>query len=198
MELKVFLFANFKRLAEKMITFRLSTQEELKFIQNAIDKLFGEKIAEKFIQNKHLIIGEGKWKEIFLVSDKMITILEAMANKKQPYSLGMQIGELDKNKKFKLSLEAVFEIVKFTSHLIKLTAKGAQTILYGRNISFSQVDKICYDDAKEGDYTILLDENGFPIGLGKILHDLAKMQLIRFKICIKNIIDLGWYLRKGE
>lgn len=180
-----------------MIRFRLSTHEELKFIQNAIDNLFGEKIADKFIQNKHLIIGEGKWKEIFLVSDKMIKILEAIADKKQPYSLGMQIGELDKNKKFKLSLEAVFEIVKYTTHLIKLTAKGAQTILYGRNISFSQVDKICYN-AKEGDYTILLDENGFPIGLGKILHDLAKMQLNRFKICIKNIIDLGWYLRKGE
>ncbi len=197
MELKGFLFANSKRIVEKMIKFRLSTHEELKFIQNAIDNLFGEKIADKFIQNKHLIIGEGKWKEIFLVSDKMIKILEAIANKKQPYSLGMQIGELDKNKKFKLSLEAVFEIVKYTTHLIKLTAKGAQTILYGRNISFSQVDKICYD-AKEGDYTILLDENGFPIGLGKILHDLAKMQLNRFKICIKNIIDLGWYLRKGE
>ena len=180
-----------------MIMFRLSTHEELKFIQNAIDKLFGEKIAEKFIQNKHLIIGEGKWKEIFLVSDKMIKIVEAIADKKQPYSLGMQIGELDKNKKFKLSLEAVFEIVKFTSHKIQLTAKGAQTILYGRNISFSAVDKICYE-ARKGDYAILLDENGFPIGLGKILHDFAKMQLNRFKICIKNIIDLGWYLRKGE
>ena len=161
-----------------------------------IDNLFGEKIAEKFIQNKHLIIGEGKWKEIFLVSDRMITILEAIADKKQPYSIGMQIGELDKNKKFKLSLEAVFEIVKFTSHKIQLTAKGAQTILYGRNISFSAVDKIY--KAKKGDYAILLDENGFPIGVGKILYDLAKMQLNRFKICIKNIIDLGWYLRKGE
>jgi ribosome biogenesis protein Nip4 len=197
MELKGFLFANFKRIAEKMITFRLSTQEELKFIQNAIDKLFCEKIAEKFIHNKHLIIGEGRWKEIFLVSDKMIKILESIADKKQPYSLGMQIGELDKNKKFKLSLEAVFEIVNFTSHKIQLTAKGAQTILYGRNISFSAVDKICYK-ARKGDYAILLDENGFPIGLGKILHDFAKMQQNRFKICIKNIIDLGWYLRKGK
>ena len=176
--------------------FRRSTHEELKFIQIAIANLFGEKIAEKVIQNKHLIIGEGKWKEIFLISDKMIKILEAIADKKQPYSLGMQIGELDKNKKFKLSLEAVFEIGKFTSKRIQLTAKGAQTILYGRNISFSAVDKIY--KAKKGDYAILLDENGFPIGLGKILHDFAKMQLNRFKICIKNIIDLGWYLRKGE
>jgi ribosome biogenesis protein Nip4 len=197
MELKGFLFANFKRIAEKMIKFRLSTHEELKFIQNAIDNLFGEKIAEKFIQNKHLIIGEGKWKEIFLVSDRMITILEAITDKKQPYSIGMQIGELDKNKKFKLSLEAVFEIVKFTSHKIQLTAKGSQTILYGRNISFSAIDKICYK-ARKGDYAILLDENGFPIGLGKILHDFAKMQRNRFKTCIKNMIDLGWYLRKGE
>ncbi len=180
-----------------MIMFRLSTHKELKFVQNAIDNLFGEKIAEKFIQNKHLIIGEGKWKEIFVVSDKMITILKAIADKKQPYSLGMQIGELDKNKKFKLSLEAVFEIVKYTSHKIQLSAKGAQTILYGRNISFSAVDKIYYK-AKKGDYAILLDENGFPIGLGKILHDFAKMQQNQFKICIKNIIDLGWYLRKGE
>ena len=180
-----------------MIKFRYSTQEEHKLIQNAIDRLFGEKIADKLIQNKHLIIGEGKWKEIFLISDKMIKILEAIADKKQPYSLGMQIGELDKNKKFKLSLEAVFEIVKFTSHKIQLTAKGAQTILYGRNISFSQVDKICYN-ARKGDYVILLDENGFPIGLGKILHDLTKMQQDKFKICIKNIMDLGWYLRKGK
>ena len=180
-----------------MIKFRYSTQEEHKLIQNAIDRLFGEKIADKLIQNKHLIIGEGKWKEIFLISDKMIKILEAIAEKKQPYSLGMQIGELDKNKKFKLSLETVFEIGKFTSKRIQLTTKGAQTILYGRNISFSAIDKILYE-AKKGDYAILLDENGFPIGLGKILRDLSKMQQNQFKICIKNIMDLGWYLRKGE
>jgi ribosome biogenesis protein Nip4 len=180
-----------------MIKFRHSTQEEHKLIQNAIDRLFGEKIAGQFIQNKHLIIGEGKWKEIFLVSDKMINILEAIADKKQPYSLGMQIGELDKNKKFKLSLEAVFELDKFTSKRIQLTTKGAQTILYGRNISFSAIDKILYE-TKKGDYIILLDENGFPIGVGKILHDLSKMQQNQFKICIKNIMDLGWYLRKGK
>ena len=179
-----------------MIKFRLSTQKEYKLVQNAIDKLFGEEIANNFIRNQQLIIGEGKWKEIFLVSDKMTQILHAIVDKKQPYSLGMQIGELDKNKKFKLSLEAVFEIGKFTSKRIHLTAKGAQTILYGRNISLSAVDKIDYE-ARKGDYAILLDENGFPIGLGKILHDLAKMQSNQFKICIKNITDLGWYLRKG-
>jgi ribosome biogenesis protein Nip4 len=182
-----------------MIVFRILTDGEVKLIQSALDGLFGENITKKLIQYKKLIVAEGKWTEIFLVSTELLEIFKKIHDKKQPYFLGLFLGEL-RNKRFKLSLEAVFEIANFTSHKIQLTMKGAQKLLYGRDITFSDIDinKIWYD-ARKGDYAILLDENGFPIGLGKILHDFAKMQKKPSnKICIKNIIDRGWYLRKGK
>ncbi|MFX1518905.1 MAG: NIP7 N-terminal domain-related protein [Promethearchaeota archaeon] len=179
-----------------MITSRRSTEEEIKLIKNYIDKLFGKNVAEKIIQNKNVIVAKGQWAEIFLVSHELFEVFERIHDKKKPYFLGLFLGEL-RNKRFKLSLEAVFEIANFTSHKIQLTMKGAQKLLYGRDISFSAIDKTWYD-ARKGDYAILLDENGFPIGLGKILHDFATMQKKSSKICIKNIIDRGWYLRKGQ
>jgi ribosome biogenesis protein Nip4 len=180
-----------------MIIFRLSTSEEFNLVKDAIDSLFGEKVADYLIQNKKLIIGEGKWKEVFLVSDELFVLFDTIIDKKQPYSLGMQLGDLDKSKKFKLSLEGLFEVAKYTSHKIKLTEHGTQHLTYGRDLPFSATEKLFYETKKD-DYVILLDQNGYPIGFGKILHDFEEIQKTPSKVWIKNLQDIGWYLRKGQ
>ena len=99
-----------------MIVFRILTDGEVKLIQSALDGLFGENITKKLIQNKKLIVAEGKWTEIFLVSTELLEIFEKIHDKKQPYFLGLFLGEL-RNKRFKLSLEAVFEIEPVDLHI---------------------------------------------------------------------------------
>ena len=174
-----------------MLNYYSDAAEEKKIIQLAERKLKG---ISKLFNNRHMLIAEGERKEIFLLSDELFKVYKELEGKKHPFSVGMFFGEYVKDD-LKLSLQAVTEYVRFSEHNRVLIHRDAeQKFLYGRNLHNKVI--VSYDqNLKKGDTAIICTQKNEPLGIGIVTGDFASK--LRVQV-IKNMMDIGWYIRHKE
>lgn len=145
-----------------------------------ITKGEAEKIREKLSipKDKVILIGEAARREVFITTKEVYKTLKKI--KKEPYTVGIIIGEFRRNKFFP-SLEGV----KFAKYKkIYVNDKAEQLVLYGRDVFPNSIIK--GEKLKPEEKCIIANKKGEILAIGKVEKDK-----------IKNIIDRGWYLRKG-
>ncbi len=166
-----------------MITFRPINNEEKEVL-----KTLGEEFEvdiEQVFRDKTILVGEGKRKEVFITNkatNKQLNYMQRM-----PYFAGLYIGDI-KGKKFLLGLEGANIISKYSNKKVVVDQKTEQLVLYGRDI-FSKSARHLYKEADVGDRILIVNENNECLGIGV---------LNKGEVLVKNIMDRGWYLRKGE
>lgn len=160
--------------------FRQLSEEELEILRS-VNREFGAD-ADSIFRDKKLVVALGKRKEVFVTNKDTIDVLGKM--KKEPYSVGLFIGEI-KKKKFMLSLEGAVLISKHAKNKIFVGSKAEQLVLYGRDVFSNSVLKS--SELSEGDKCLILNENSEVIAIGRVKKGI-----------VENLIDRGWYLRKGE
>ncbi|MEE8358468.1 MAG: PUA domain-containing protein [Candidatus Hydrothermarchaeales archaeon] len=166
-----------------MIKFRPINNEEKEVLKTLGGEF--EVDIEQVFRDKTILVGEGKRKEVFITNkatNKQLNRMQGM-----PYFAGLYIGDI-KGKKFLLGLEGANIISKYSNKKVVVDKKAEQLVLYGRDI-FSKSVRHLYKEADVGDRILIVNENNECLGIGA---------LDKGEVLVENIMDRGWYLRKGE
>lgn len=134
------------------------------------------------LKDKVVLAAFGGRREIFITGKGTYKILDAM--KKNPYFAGLFIGET-KNGRFIPSLEGATLMAPHTKKKIVVNKKAEQLVLYGRDVLLKSVLD-SPGGLSSGDTYLIVNERDELLGIGRIENDV-----------IKNLMDRGWYLRKG-
>ncbi|RLF56750.1 MAG: hypothetical protein DRN25_07560 [Thermoplasmata archaeon] len=129
-------------------------------------------------KNKIILIGERKRKEVFITTPQVYGLLNKL--KKEVYSVGVLIGEF-KRGRFLLGLGGM---VFSKNKRVVVNDKAEQLVLYGRDVFPKSI--IHKPELKFGEKCIIVNKKNEAIGIGKVNKDK-----------IINLLDLGWYLRRG-
>jgi len=161
------------------------TNEEIKSVKNVLINYMGKNI-ENFKFDKLYVL---KDKENYSAIYSNKEILEYLKYFKNIYGAGISFGSFEvksgqKNKiKFSISLEGMSLISKdIAKNYVVVNKKGETLFLYGRDIFKSSILEI-----NGGGKVAVFNKNKELLGIGSYGGGDI----------IKNIIDKGWYLRKG-
>ena len=180
-----------------VIVYREPTSAEMKNIQIVLSD-WVEKAKLKVInENYQFIIGEGNWKEVFISNSTTSTIIKTFKDI-TPYSVGLGLGEI-KNEEFLLSLSGGQFIFDYSDKKVTINPEAEQLFLYKRDIHCKSIITIKNEFSPE-DKVLITNSNDDYLGLGKIILPISEIRNPKNidVVAIKNIIDLGWYLRKGK
>jgi ribosome biogenesis protein Nip4 len=140
---------------------------------------FGVDIFDILKGKKIIISGR---REVSVVGNDAFKTLEAM--KHDPYSAGLRIGKI-KKEKFDLALEGASIIAPHSRKTVEVNKRQEQVILYGKDVRSKSAIKA--GGLAEGDRCLLINKHGENIATGIMERDK-----------IKNIRDRGHYLRSGR
>jgi ribosome biogenesis protein Nip4 len=179
------------------IEFHVATQDEREIVVKRIDDLLGEGVGSDAIGKMGIVIALGKRSELFLVPDRVMEVFKHTQGKRNPYCLGFYLGDL-KDNELLLSIEGLSLSSSFTKKKVKVTDKGEQAVLYGRNLTRALLDHFSASISR-GDRVVIVNRLDETLALGKALVDSSRFQDVDVnKYVIENIVDRGWYLRKGR
>jgi ribosome biogenesis protein Nip4 len=178
------------------IQFQEAPLDQKKMVMDKVDDLLGKGVAPKVIGELRIILATGKRVELFLVSNQLMDIFKKTKRKRNPYCLGLYFGDL-LNNELLLSIEGATLCSPYTDRKVKVSHKGEQAVLYGRDVQRSLIENFP-SSIRLGQKVIIINRLDEALALGRALiygkefHDAHKDTSV-----IKNILDRGWYLRKG-
>ncbi|MFW9922129.1 MAG: PUA domain-containing protein [Candidatus Thorarchaeota archaeon] len=180
-----------------MITFRGLNENEKNILVKEITYWLSNDLAKKFLENKYFIIGEGKWREIFLVNKETYDLFTT-ESLLPPYSIGLGFGEF-KGNNLLLGLGGLYLLSEITKKKITISEDAEQLFLYSRNIFGDSIIE-CTGSYEKGVKVLVVNQKKDVLGIGKfeIDSDEIKNPENKQREIVKNLIDLGWYLRKGK
>ncbi len=150
-------------------------------------------------KNVYVYIYEGFFNEVYAINEDGKKIIdEILEKRKHPYALGFHVGRI-RESKFIPSLELGYAAVTKTNVYVIVNDKGEKNFLYGKDIFTESVIDIG-TNIREKQIVLVLNGRHEYTGIGRALGTITKRGnkiLARRKVIIKNIIDLGWYLRRG-
>ncbi len=183
---------------------RLATKRELTIINNFLKNnwyLDLERLFRQKTNNSLLIyIFEGYFNEVYGVKPSFKYIIDKLQKRgKHPYALGLHMGRFRRNK-FIPSLELGYMVSRSTNACVIVNTEGEKNFLYGKDLLIKSIIDV-KSPIQKGQIVILLNREEEYIGLGKALESITKKnnRIITKQtgFIIKNIVDLGWYLRRG-
>ncbi|MEE8168332.1 MAG: NIP7 N-terminal domain-related protein [Candidatus Hydrothermarchaeales archaeon] len=137
---------------------------------------------EKILDDKVLFVALDGRKEVFATNKQASEALEKL--KRDPYSIGLYLGEI-RGGRFILSLEGASVIARYTDKKVIVSRKAEQLVLYGRDV-FSK-SAVNFETLAEGERCLIVNDRDELLGIGRVEKGM-----------VKNLMDRGWYLRKGE
>ncbi len=181
------------------------SRTELSIINNFLIKNWNITLRNLLVEQLHsknvyAYIYEGYFNEIYAINEDAKKIIdEILEKKKHPYALGFHVGRIRKNK-FIPSLELGYAAVAKTNVYVIVNDKGEKNFLYGKDIFTESIIDIG-TTIREKQIVLVLNDRHEYTGIGRALGAITKRRdkilAPRRKVIVKNIIDLGWYLRRG-
>ena len=144
-------------------------------------------------KGKEIIIASGVNRELYLVTHEMLEFFRRMNNKRRVIMLGDFFGT--KSKVFTPSFSTLEKYARASKRKVVVNSKGEQTFLYGFNLERKFL-KSFDSSIRMDDYVVICNENNEALGFGIVIADLNTKELEQ-KV-VKNVLDLGWYLRHKE
>lgn len=179
------------------ITFRKLNQIEEEQLEKELSYWISEDSIQRLYYENRFMVGEGNWRELFIVNP--ITYELVISDETiSPYSVGLGFGEYKKSGLL-LGLGGGGIISNQTEKKAVLIDEAEQLFLFKRDIISKSISQIARN-VNIGDKVIVVNTKDEFLGVGKleqILDDIINHTEPR-SIALKNIIDLGWYLRKGK
>ncbi len=178
------------------IRFQVASLDQKKIVMRKIDNMLGEGVASNTIGELWIILASGKRVELFLVSSKLVDIFKKTQGKRNPYCLGLYFGDL-LNNELLLSIEGATVCSPYTDRKVRVSQKGEQAVLYGRDVQRSFIEDFPLS-VRGGQKVIIVNRLDEVLAVGKALINGKEFRdAHKDSSVIKNILDRGWYLRKG-
>jgi 60S ribosome subunit biogenesis protein NIP7 len=179
------------------IGFHVASRDEKKAIMNKVDRMLGEGVASNTIGKLGVILATGKRVELFLVTDELMGAFMKIQGRRNPYCLGVYFGDLLDNELL-LSIEGATLCSAHTHRRVRVSHKGEQAVLYGRDVQRSFVQDFP-SSIRRNQKVIIINELGEVLALGNALvNGEESFNVHENSLIVKNILDRGWYLRKGH
>jgi len=165
-------------------------------VRNQIDSDFGAGVTKRILGTLMPVsLPRAKGISFYLVPPNWLQILDRDFKPFTPLSLGMWLGDLVEGK-FRLSLPALERVQEYTSNLLIVSRRGAESFTYGRSILKESVIKI-EPSLLRGQKVFILNESSECLGLAALSVDAAKIgRLAKDRLVAKNLVDIGWYIRR--
>ena len=107
------------------------------------------------------------------------------------YYAGLYLGKV-KNRVFFPSFNLLNMLADVAANKVVVDRKASWLFICGRDIFETGVVKVM-GSKRNGDATLVLNEFGECLGFGKITADLGER---REKVAVKNVLDIGDFLRR--
>ncbi len=141
-----------------------------------------------YFRTKNLLVKEGRAREIFLMAEDAKTL----ALRKDPYLVGIKLGEI--RKQVSLDLEGAQIFARNTSRKkIVVTDEAEALVLYGRDVFGQSIIKHT-NDFDENEVVLITNNHGEAIGIGRTRYSTDKIQ--KHVVTVTNLADMGSYLRE--
>jgi ribosome biogenesis protein Nip4 len=179
------------------VTILFLKEEEIEQVASVIDELQLTVKFENIRKNKALISNNNRRKNIYLIDEVDKELISAFSTDKCeeeciPVFLKIKLGFWIKNS-FRIGIESLPFFAPLCKNPIILPSKKHGTrFIYGKNVEIALNDAIT--NAKEhidGSICIISSKSRIPLGY-------AKLKLGKDKLHLKNIIDIGIYLRSEK
>ncbi|NHK32218.1 MAG: hypothetical protein FK730_12750 [Asgard group archaeon] len=179
------------------ILFRDLTIDEKQLLKDSLSYWLNENQASAFYNENHFLIAEGRWREIFIITREILEFIQ-QNEMISPYSVGLGFGEF-RNQMVYLSLSGASFIAHLTNKKAIISPEGEQPFLYQKHILVKSIVD-CSHSCKINEKLIVTNQLGDFLGIGqlKVAVDKLKEENFADHIAIYNLMDLGWYLRKGK
>ena len=172
---------------------RKPRKKELKKIVGAL-KYYN---SLSFLEDKVLLVREGKKKEVFAMSKHLYDFLlgNNFLNSNYYYLAGIKIGEV--GRRFRFSLEGSYWLVKNDKKKVWVNEKGEMLFLYGRDIFASSIEKA--GEFEENEIIFVCNSDGDVIGIGKSRVPSRRIfDLEGDRVAVENLVDRGEYIRHSK
>ncbi|MFW9953766.1 MAG: PUA domain-containing protein [Candidatus Thorarchaeota archaeon] len=165
-------------------------------IQADIDRDFGAGVTKSLLDNLvPITIGDKEGKSFYLMPAQWTGLISEDLEDFDIRLVGLWVGTLKKGK-LRLSLPILSKLAGVTENIIVVSKQGAELFTYGRSILKEGVVSL-KPSLKRGQRVIVQDERGNVIGLAMLVVDgFMKNRIGREKLVAKNLIDIGWYIRR--
>jgi ribosome biogenesis protein Nip4 len=146
---------------------------------------FAFQLGVRFNLTDHLIVKkDGRF---FLMDENLLKIV-----RKNFYYAGTYLGK-SKNGKFFPSFNLLAMLAKFQANKIVVDSRSAWLFICGRDVFYSGI--VCARGLQsKGDHTLVLNEYGECLGFGRLMGGLCDAG--DKKVAVKNVLDLGDFLRR--
>ncbi|NHJ03845.1 MAG: hypothetical protein EAX90_03415 [Candidatus Heimdallarchaeota archaeon] len=178
------------------IIFRELNQEEEELLLIELNYWLLRSNIDSLKKQYSFVIAEGNWREILISNFETKKLLKE--KNISPYSIGLKFCEIKENK-IELGLPGIQIIGDVTNKKVIVTPEAEQAFLYRNDIICESVIEM-NQELNINEKAIVKNKEGESLGIGKIMVlpiNLKKKQFSK-TIAIKNLMDLGWYLRKGK
>ena len=165
-------------------------------VRNQIDSDFGAGVTKRLLGTLVPVsLPRAKGISFYLVPSGWLQILDRDFKPFTPLSLGMWLGDFVDGM-FRLSLPALERVQEYTSNRLIVSRRGAESFTYGRSILKESVIKI-EPSLLRGQRVFILNESSECLGLAALSVDAYKIgRLAKDRLVAKNLVDIGWYIRR--
>ena len=172
------------------------SKSDRKIISNQLKLDFNLKLDDIIEDKEMFIIENPEKKNVYIIESSKSKLINSLPSREIKH-FGILIGTIRKEHQFDYHFELLDFVKKLTIEKTLVDSKGEQTTLYGRNITKKMIKKV-FSKIKSGKKTLIINKYEDVLGLGKFLLNQENFDKIEDKkVVLKNIIDKGWFLRKG-
>ena len=161
-----------------------------------IDIEFGTGVTKRLLGNRvPVAMTKGSTKLFYAIPTDWMKKFSDISESLDVHFIGKELGSIEKGR-FRLSLHILDEMVEVTESFIIVSRQGAEAFTYGRSLikeSVLQLNK----SLVRGQRVIVLNENRECLGIAVLSVDASKLgRLATDKLVAKNLVDIGWFIRR--
>ena len=172
-----------------MIEFTFDAKREEK-LKKELAAMLGPGVDDVFTSRKALF-ADGEFTEVFLIDEKILKVISSM--KTNPYSAGLFIAKVA-GKEVTPSLQLLHQLKP--SKTVVVSPKAEQEFLYGKHVVSREV--VWSSPLLGKEMVVVCNEADEKLGYGVALTNSDIMRKLGGEVVVRNICDLGWYLRLGD
>ncbi|MDF1540191.1 MAG: hypothetical protein P1Q69_14955 [Candidatus Thorarchaeota archaeon] len=161
-----------------------------------IDEEFGKGITKKLLGDLvPVVMANEKVRSFYLIPMKWVAILEEGFEGFDVRLLGLWLGDISSDK-LQLSLPIQERLAPLTENILVVTKQAAQVFTYGKSVIREGVVHL-KTSLKRKQRVIVQDREGNVLGLAMLVVDaFMRHQIGKDRLVARNLIDVGWYLRR--
>lgn len=179
-----------------LISYTCLKTHEKRIIEDTISQIIGSSGISDILENKQLISIDGKRKEVYLITESDLALLDQISMPSLEKSCTLvhariKLGFFIRDA-FYIGIESLSLLAPHTLKKVLLNKRETRNFIYGKDIDVTRESLLEQTKKfKENEVIIAFSDENLPVGFTKIIFKETN-------ILLQNLIDIGIYLRSEK